>query len=188
MEASDTGSLSQHVYTGFWVNKAYKSPYGATLTLSRQTGGFLIAFLAIYVGFVGTSVWNIVRFCLHVKFSSRLRPDGIYHQRQVLLKNARTAPEAVVDSFQLFWAWRNRSKESVWRLFSVATVAATVASAFAVASKLRFRCCFKRFLAYMELVYLKTSISHTYILQVSSRHVSQRMTRTKSCCWEGVAT
>ncbi|KAF2438610.1 hypothetical protein P171DRAFT_491268 [Karstenula rhodostoma CBS 690.94] len=134
MEEGGDDWISQHVYTGFWINRTLDTPYGATLTLSRQSEGFLIAFLTVYVGFVGTSVWMIARFCLHFAFSARLRPDGIYHQRQVLLKNSKTAPEALQDAFYLLWAWRKRSKGGFWRVFPVVVGAATIASATAFAS------------------------------------------------------
>lgn len=136
MEANSTiASLSEHVYTGFWINKAHPSPYGATITLTRQSGGFLIAFLAIYIGLVANSVWTIARFGLHFHFSSRLWPDGVYHQRQVLLKNSKTAQGALVDVYDLLFAWRGRGKAKFRRLLPVFLTAGVVALGFAIASK-----------------------------------------------------
>lgn len=38
---------------GFWTNWSDGKILGATMTLTRQNGGYLIAFLAIFVGMAG---------------------------------------------------------------------------------------------------------------------------------------
>jgi hypothetical protein len=124
----------EHVHTGFWNNHAYSKIRGATLTLSLRNGGFLIAFLAIYVSLSGKGFWKIVRFLLHSFFSSTTLPDGVYHQRQAILKNAKTAMDAVEDAFFVILAWRQQSRRSLHRIGPVMIAAIIVAAAFAVAS------------------------------------------------------
>jgi hypothetical protein len=48
--ASET---NYEVKLGFWTNWSDGKILGATMTLTRQHGGFLIAFLAIFVGMAG---------------------------------------------------------------------------------------------------------------------------------------
>jgi hypothetical protein len=56
---------SYEVHLGFWTNWSYGKIQGATVTLTRKNGGFLIAFLAIFIGMVGkryapNSVWVLL--------------------------------------------------------------------------------------------------------------------------------
>ncbi|KAF2691131.1 hypothetical protein K458DRAFT_438815 [Lentithecium fluviatile CBS 122367] len=126
-------SFSDDVFTGFWINRAYGSCYGATLTLRRQHGGFLIAFLAIYVSLTGKSFWKIARFLLHSYFSSAATTDGVYHQRQNVLRNAKAAPDAVAEVFWIMLAWRPRARRTVSRLMFVMVVAFFVTAGFVTA-------------------------------------------------------
>jgi uncharacterized membrane protein YccF (DUF307 family) len=127
-------SLSDDIFTGFWINRSHGSFYGTTLTLNRQYGGFLIAFLAVYVSLTGRSFWNISRFFMHSYYSTTIDTDGIYHQRQNTLRNARTAPDAVSDIFWIMLAWRKRAHRNVARLITVMTAAALISMGFAIAS------------------------------------------------------
>ncbi|KAF2728977.1 hypothetical protein EJ04DRAFT_396134, partial [Polyplosphaeria fusca] len=94
------------VYTGLWVNTARGRLYGATLTLDRQQGAVLIALLALYVGAAGQGVWRILQLLLHRAFSSNNRPDGIYNQRQAILRNSESGLTAAWASLQTLIAWR----------------------------------------------------------------------------------
>jgi hypothetical protein len=46
-------TANYQVKLGFWTNWSNGKILGATMTMSRQNGGFLIAFLAIFVGMAG---------------------------------------------------------------------------------------------------------------------------------------
>lgn len=121
------------VYTGFWINRSYGPIYGATLTLSRQGGGFLIAFLAVYVGMAGKSFWKITRFLLHSFFSSTTLPNGIYHQRQAILRNSKSALDAVEEILHAIFAWRKQSRKNPLRLVPVLFLAFVITASFAIA-------------------------------------------------------
>lgn len=133
---SPAPSFDDQVYTGFWINQAKGPIPSATLTLSRQSGNFLISFLAIYVGIAGQSFWSISRFFLHRYLSSESKADGIYHQHQAILRNSRTAPQAAQDIFKLMIAWRHRTHRLFLRLLPIWIVAALVSASFSVASEL----------------------------------------------------
>jgi len=57
------------VYTRLWINRTRGYVYGTTITLRRQAGSVLIAFLASYVALAGSGCWMIMRFRLHHTFS-----------------------------------------------------------------------------------------------------------------------
>jgi len=70
---------------------------------------------------------------MHSHFSTAADTDGIYHQRQNVLRNAKGAPDAVVDIFWIMLAWRKRAQRSVARLIAVMAVALVIWVGFAVA-------------------------------------------------------
>ncbi|KAF2445488.1 hypothetical protein P171DRAFT_430897 [Karstenula rhodostoma CBS 690.94] len=109
--ASQPQSFDDQIYTGFWINRAKVSTYGAPLTLDCQAGNFLIAFLALYVSIAGQSFWTISRFLLHKYLSSESQSDGVYHQHQAILRNSITAPQVAEERFKLMIAWRNRTQK-----------------------------------------------------------------------------
>lgn len=66
------------------------------LTLTQRDGGFLIAFLALFVSYVGTSFFRISCFAFHHFFSSAAPQDALYHQRQVRAECISMIPEPVI--------------------------------------------------------------------------------------------
>ncbi|KAH8730615.1 hypothetical protein GQ44DRAFT_700586 [Phaeosphaeriaceae sp. PMI808] len=105
---------SYDVYTGVWIKSQAGNIYGATLTLSRSNGAILVAFLALYVALAGQGCWNIARFLWHRALSSTSTPDGIYNQRQAILRNSDSAYTAALQFLEILWAWR---KKRVWGLY-----------------------------------------------------------------------
>lgn len=121
------------VYTGLWTNRLYGSVYGSTLTLNREKGGLMIAFLAIYVSATGKSFWKITRLCLHYILSSTSFPDGIYHQRQVILRNTKSASDAATELSHASFTWRNRAQHPYRRLVPISMLALGISVGFMVA-------------------------------------------------------
>ena len=106
--------IGDDVYLGVWTNWSHGRIRGATLTMSRRNGGLFIAFLALFVGAAGTSLWKIGCFLLHRYFSSKRAADALYHQRQAILRNASNSQSGLVILFHTCCAWRNFP--SFWRL------------------------------------------------------------------------
>jgi len=119
-----TWSIDEDIYTGFWINPSLGTFRGATLTLSRQTGGLIIAFVALYVGATGRSLWKIIRFLMHAVYTTPIFQDGVYHQRQAILRNTPMAYNAAIDLLWASFVWRDRAKGARRRLLPVALVAA----------------------------------------------------------------
>ena len=116
MSSSVTQSVTnQEVYLGFWINWSYGSIRGATLTLTKRDGGLLLAFLALFVTIAGTCFWRIVCFVLHYKLSSESFKDGIYHQRQAILRNAANSTSGLWSLLQMNWVWRKHTQAQPYR-------------------------------------------------------------------------
>ncbi|OCL10554.1 hypothetical protein AOQ84DRAFT_246874, partial [Glonium stellatum] len=98
-----------------WTNWFEGKVNGATITLTRQSGGFLIAFLAIFVSFSGKSFWKIACFALHRFWSSESPQDGLYHQRQAALRNSETPEAGFMTLFKSLWVWNKGTANSVRR-------------------------------------------------------------------------
>lgn len=75
------------VYLGAWTNWSHGKISGLTITLTNQNGALLTAFLALFVTFTSTCFWRILSFTLHQHLSSSSAQDGLYHQRQSILRN-----------------------------------------------------------------------------------------------------
>ena len=73
---------SDIAYTGHWVRWADGPILGSTLTLNSRNGGFLVAFLALYVNFVGGQFWTILKFLIHQWRVERRPKDALHHQQQ----------------------------------------------------------------------------------------------------------
>jgi hypothetical protein len=71
--------------------------------------------VAFFVTIVGTRFWRIACLTFHIFiYSSKAQRDGLYHQRQALLRNASNAETGFVTLFRLAWAWR-RIASGAWR-------------------------------------------------------------------------
>jgi hypothetical protein len=131
------GKLSSNSYTmhlGFRTNWSYGAVKGGTITLTTRNGGFLIAFLAIYVGMVGKTFWRLGCFALHRYLSTTAPRDGLYHQRQAILRNSDTAQDGAWRLLMSMLAWRKRARRPVLRLLPIILAAFLLAATFGVAS------------------------------------------------------
>ncbi|OJD36629.1 cytochrome p450 protein [Diplodia corticola] len=127
-------SSSSGVHIGTWINWSHGPILGATLTLDRQSGGLLIAALALFIAWAGTSFWRICCFVSHQVYSSNTAQDGLYHQRQALLRNSGSPWHGLTSLLHTGWAWRRNSKLSFCRTLPMVFCAALCACAFAIAS------------------------------------------------------
>lgn len=85
------------VYEGLWTNLSEGRVRGATLTLSQTKAAYLIAFLALFVHFSGTSFWRFTSF-LVFRSRAHLAPgDKTALQQQATLRNAPSAITALVN-------------------------------------------------------------------------------------------
>lgn len=121
------------VYLGMWTNWSRGRVLGATLTLSREDGNYLISFTAFFIGLVSTRFWRIVCFMLHNSLSTSTPRDALYHQQQAILRNSDSADSGLLTFFQLVWAWRKNTKRVFVRMWPVIATAAFFTVAFTIA-------------------------------------------------------
>ncbi|KAI0437014.1 hypothetical protein F4803DRAFT_540305 [Xylaria telfairii] len=135
METGQDGSTRQGgqypVYVGMWINWSRGRVLGSTLTISRRDADLLIAFTAFFVAFVTTRVWRIICYAFHRAYSTADPRDGIYHQRQTILRNSSSPEGGIQMLLQLLWA--NRHSEGWLRPLPAAVAATLCISTFTVA-------------------------------------------------------
>ncbi|KAF2191705.1 hypothetical protein K469DRAFT_654829 [Zopfia rhizophila CBS 207.26] len=130
------GTDNYDVHLGFWINWSRGKIQGATLTLTRQNGGLLIAFLALFVATAGKSLWRIICFILHDFFSTPTTPrDGLYHQRQAILRNSDTAELGTwhLTKTMLVWSRKKSARQSFRRLAPIIVLGFIISVSFTVA-------------------------------------------------------
>ena len=100
------------VRTGIWTNWSRGRIMGATLTLSRSDANLLIAFTAVFVGFVATRFWRLACLALHRHYSAADEESrdaaAVHQQRQVILRNAASAESGLGKFLELWWTWGRR--------------------------------------------------------------------------------
>jgi hypothetical protein len=121
-----TWSIDEDIYKGFWINQSLGTVRGATLTLDRQAGGLIITFLALFIAAAARSFWKITRFLVYANGSNLSNQDGVYHQRQAILRNQSLALDAVLDLCRLSYVWRDRAKGSQQRILPVVLIASAI--------------------------------------------------------------
>lgn len=126
-------SIDEDIYKGFWINWSLGRFRGATLTLDHEAGGLIVSFLALFIVVTGRSLWKITRFLVHVTESIPSKQDGVYHQRQAILRNQPLALNAVLDLLRLSYVWRNRAERTPQRTLPVTLAASAIYIASVIA-------------------------------------------------------
>ena len=70
---------------------------------------------------------------LHYAYSTNRPEDGLYHQRQAVLRNAADADAGLVSFINLAWAWRRDATRSFLRVFFLMMLSAVVFVGFLLA-------------------------------------------------------
>lgn len=96
---------------------------GATLTLPKQWGVVLIAFLALFVRFAGSHLWNIVCFAVHQTRATPNDQDDIYHQFQVILRSGSSESRVLLDIMKIGWNRRNTALTITRRCLPLLSIA-----------------------------------------------------------------
>jgi hypothetical protein len=130
-----SGVQENSVFLGVWTDWSHGPIFGATLTLTQRNGGFLIAFIALFVTLAGGRFWTIAAFITHILQSCRTAQDGIYHQRQAILCNSNSSVSALWKLLRLSWAWRRHRQASLFKkVFPAMLLSFLTLSTFAIAT------------------------------------------------------
>jgi hypothetical protein len=127
------------VYLGVWINWSRGEVLGSTLTMTQRNGALLVAFVALFITFVGSRFWRILCFAIHHHQSTAEPQDGIYHQRQAILKNADNPLAGLTSWYQLLGAWRKVGHQPYRRVLPIALFTVLLAVGFTAASLLSSR-------------------------------------------------
>ena len=125
-------TLSVKVYTGVWTDWSKGPILGATLTLKTQVGVLLLAFVASFVTLIAARLWRICRFIAHQLLSDERIHDGLYFQRQSILRNAHSPFETAWKSLQQWWYWRDAAHKVHRRTIPTALITLAYVAIFLV--------------------------------------------------------
>ncbi|KAF1994364.1 hypothetical protein P154DRAFT_581843 [Amniculicola lignicola CBS 123094] len=126
-------SAAQRVYIGTWTNWSHGRVFGSTLTLHERDGNILIAFIALFASYAGTSFFRVTCFALHVRLSRPTPEDGIHHQRQAILRNSASAADALWHLTQLLWSRRRAKRRVLLRIIPLLVYSVLCLSVFTAA-------------------------------------------------------
>lgn len=126
-------AMSHDVYTGIWTNWSRGAIFGRTLTTTKQYGNLLIAFTALFVAFVASRLWRISCLVLHRSYSTAEDRSAIHHQRQVILRNSRSADSALFEILSLLWTWRKYRLRRIGGLIPLIILSTCYLAAFTAA-------------------------------------------------------
>lgn len=127
------------VYLGTWINWSKGKVLGSTLTMTQRNGALLVAFFALFITYVGSRLWRIFCFAVHHAKSASGPQDGIYHQRQAILKNSSNATDGFLSWCQLLMAWRTIGNRTYQRVIPIALLTFILAVGLIAASLLSSR-------------------------------------------------
>lgn len=131
----DTSSSDSHgVHLGLWTNWSRGPIFGATLTLTQSNANLLIAFVSFFVTYVGTRFWRVACLVLHFVYSSRAPGDGLYHQRQAILRNASTAEDGLYTMLCLGRVWRKVGRRTWSRILPLIVFTAICVAGWTLAA------------------------------------------------------
>ena len=125
--------VEEKIYTGAWINWSHGKIAGSTITLSQRDGALLVAFIALFVSFAGTSFFRITSFVLHQVFSSEVPQDVLHHQRQAILRNSPDGTTSLLSLGQILCYWRRKGHRINRRILPLIIHTAVITTAFGVA-------------------------------------------------------
>ncbi|KAF2266955.1 hypothetical protein CC78DRAFT_566402 [Lojkania enalia] len=110
-----------NVYLGPWVDQSQDPINGAKITLTSTGGAVLIAFLALFVQYVGQHLWELVSFGWHQIRNSPLPKLALQYQQDAALRNNASPQQSLLYFIQIAWAWKHiRKQESGARWWRIA--------------------------------------------------------------------
>ncbi|KAI0023953.1 hypothetical protein F4780DRAFT_798170 [Xylariomycetidae sp. FL0641] len=125
--------MDNTVYLGVWTNWSRGQILGQTLTTTKGAGNLVIAFTAVFIGFVASRLWKILCLLLHRTSSKPHSSSTIHQQRQIILRNSATAENTLFTTLDVFWAWKQVNGRHLSSLLALACLAGVYSTLFAIA-------------------------------------------------------
>lgn len=135
---ADSGAAHDYpVHLGVWTNWSIGGHItGSTITLTHRNGALLTAFIAIFVTFTGSRLWRILCFILHQILRSPLDTpqDGLYHQRQMILRNTLDEKKTLTSLVRSLLAWRQKADRPFYRMLPLLILSLVITILLALSS------------------------------------------------------
>jgi len=122
--------MSGQIYVGHWIDWSSGPISGARLTIPSETAGYLIAFIAIFSGWVGTAAWKLIAFTVHQRRCTVQPRDGLFQQLRSSLQNNTTHISFAILASRIGYAWRNHAIQALRRAGTLSTVAVMIGALF----------------------------------------------------------
>jgi hypothetical protein len=106
---------------------------GSRLTLTSQTGAYLVAFLALWVRIVGGHFFGLLSYLVFRARSTTKPMDTMHHQHQAVLRNSNSDSRALCQFLIIGASWRNRTRRPLLRSALLALLVFVNIAAFGVA-------------------------------------------------------
>ena len=138
-QADSDGIFEYPVYLGVWTNWSIGGrATGSTITMTHRNGALLTAFIALFVTFSGSRLWRISCFLLSQLLLAKpnIPQDGLYHQRQAILRNASDGTSGSIELLRSMWAWRSMSRRPLPQIIPIFSFSIFMTAALAAASLL----------------------------------------------------
>ncbi|PVH94023.1 hypothetical protein DM02DRAFT_603124 [Periconia macrospinosa] len=119
---------------GFWNNWSKKGALSATLTLPSNESKVLLVMITLFVSVVGGYTWNVICFVVHQLLSTHKGRDGLYHQRQVVLRNAQNPVSTLWYLIKLGCSWKSNTRRAVRRQLPFVLLAFAHIACFTIGS------------------------------------------------------
>lgn len=103
--------MAQQIFLGRWSDWSYGPVVRERITLDASDGRYLIAFVAAFDVWAGSSAWKLLAFLLHQCRATRKERELSYHQLQVSLRNSSTPASFLENASGVLWASRKQPKK-----------------------------------------------------------------------------
>ncbi|KAF2735518.1 hypothetical protein EJ04DRAFT_563373 [Polyplosphaeria fusca] len=111
-------------------------PYGATITLPKEWGVILVAFLALFVKLASDHLWGIFSFAIFQFKATQTPQDDVYHQVQVVLRNVGSSTALLWELVTTAFARKGAKVQTFRRIALLLLLASIHAVGFYIASGL----------------------------------------------------
>lgn len=103
-----------------WINYSTNVFSGWTITVTADTGGYVITALALLVQVAGEAMWTIAALTIHQFRASDMPQTGLFRQTQVILRNPSTTLATSFQLIQAGWKWHGVVDSSIRRTTALA--------------------------------------------------------------------
>jgi hypothetical protein len=95
---------------------------GSTLTVPDQYAFIINSLFTIFVTAIGGYTWSIICYVFYQFRATQDERDGLYHEKQVILRTGLPATTLLWRFLRLAWAWRSHTSHAFLRTGPLASI------------------------------------------------------------------